>query len=98
MKRVLVFMLVNFAILIMLSITTSILFALIGANLESVFGEWAYLACFSLVLGFGGAMISLLLSKPIANGASGRRQSMALKVKPNAGLLLQLPSLRRWRI
>lgn len=73
MKRVFVFMLVNFAILIMLSITTSVLFALIGANLESVFGEWAYLACFSLVLGFGGAMISLLLSKPIAKWSVGAK-------------------------
>ena len=66
MKRVFLLTILNFAVLITLSVTASILFALCGASLESVFGDYTYLACFSLALGFGGAIISLLMSKTMA--------------------------------
>ena len=66
MKRILIFTAINFAVLIMLSITCSIVFALFGADMEAVFGDYSYLAVFSLVFGFGGAIISLLMSKTMA--------------------------------
>ena len=73
MKRVMLFTLVNVAILAMLSITTSIVFALFGVQMSEVFGDYTQLACFSLVFGFGGAIISLLLSKTMAKISVGAK-------------------------
>jgi len=50
----------------MLSITCSVVCALFGASMEELFGDYSQLAVFSLVFGFGGSVISLLMSKPIA--------------------------------
>lgn len=71
MKRIIIFTAINFAVLIMLSITASIVASLFGANLEELFGDYSNLAAFSLVFGFGGAMISLLISKPMAKWTTG---------------------------
>ena len=57
----------------MLSISCEVLFALCGVQAQEIFGEYAYLAMFSLVFGFGGAFISLLLSKPIAKWTTGAK-------------------------
>jgi len=73
MKRVLLFTLVNFAVLIMLSVTCTLLFALFGADIEQVFGDYSNLAVFSLVFGFGGAIVSLLMSKPMAKWSTKAR-------------------------
>jgi len=73
MKRIFLLTLLNFAVLITMSIAASVLFALFGADLQSVFGDYSYLACFSLALGFGGAIVSLLLSKPMAKWTTKAR-------------------------
>lgn len=73
MKRVAIFVVVNFAILMMLSISCNVIFALVGVSAQEVFGDYAYLAVFSLVFGFGGAMISLLISKPMAKWSTGAK-------------------------
>lgn len=73
MKRIFIFTLVNLAVLMMLSVTCEVVFALCGVQAQEVFGEYAYLAVFSLVFGFGGAFISLLMSKPIAKWTTGAR-------------------------
>src|SRR2546427_6102810 len=69
MKRVILFVLTNLAVMIVLSIITSILgvdrfLAGTGINVPM-------LLVFSAVIGFGGAIISLLMSKPIAKWSTG---------------------------
>ncbi len=64
MKRILLLVLTNFAVMAVLLITTRILgvdrfLTANGLNLTALAG-------FSLVIGFGGAFISLLMSKTIA--------------------------------
>lgn len=73
MKRVIIFTLVNLAVLIMLSISCEVIFALCGVQVQEVFGEYSQLAIFALVFGFGGSFISLLLSKPIAKWSTGAK-------------------------
>lgn len=73
MKRILLFLLTNLAIMIMLSVITTIIFALVGTSMEQVFGDYSYLVVFGLVYGMGGALISLLLSKPIAKFTTSAR-------------------------
>lgn len=73
MKRVLIFTLVNVAVLIMLSISCEVIFAACGVQAQEVFGEYANVAIFALVFGFGGAFISLLLSKPMAKWSTGAK-------------------------
>ncbi|TSE35754.1 protease HtpX [Tepidimonas charontis] len=69
MKRILLLVLTNLAVMAVLLITTRILgvdrfLTENGLNLTA-------LAVFSLVIGFGGAFISLLLSKPMAKWSTG---------------------------
>ncbi|MES2353591.1 MAG: protease HtpX [Pseudomonadota bacterium] len=69
MKRVLLFLATNLAIMLVLSITASILgvnryLTANGLNLTALLG-------FSALMGFGGAFISLWLSKPIAKWSTG---------------------------
>ena len=73
MKRVLLFLLTNIAMMITLSIVTAIVFSLIGAPMEEVFGDYSYLIVFAFVYGLGAAIISLLLSKPMAKWSTGAR-------------------------
>ena len=73
MKRIVIFKLVNLAGLVMLSISCEVLFALFGVQAQEVFGEYANVAVFALVLRFGGAVISLLLSKPMAKWTTGAK-------------------------
>ncbi len=73
MKRVFLFLLTNIAVMIALSITTSVVFMLLGQPLQEFFGEWSHLVVFAFVFGIGGALISLLLSKPIAKISTGAR-------------------------
>lgn len=65
MKRILLFVGTNIAVMVMLSITMSIL----GVN-SSTYGGMLIL---SAVMGFGGALISLFLSKKIAKWTTGAR-------------------------
>ncbi len=76
MKRILLMLLVNFAILAVLSVTWNILDSMFGLSrmIEQTFGlpgHFGYVALFSLVLGFGGSFISLLMSKSMAKRSMG---------------------------
>jgi len=69
MKRVVLFLLTNLAIMLVLSVVLSVL----GVDrflTESGINVGALLV-FSLVLGFGGSFISLLISKPMAKWSTG---------------------------
>lgn len=73
MKRVFLFLLTNIAVMIALSITTSVVLMFLGQPLQEFFGEWSHLVVFAFVFGIGGALISLLLSKPMAKFSTGAR-------------------------
>ena len=69
MKRIALFVLTNLAVVVVLGIVASLLgvnrfLTPNGLNLGSLLG-------FALVMGFGGAIISLLISKPMAKWTSG---------------------------
>jgi heat shock protein HtpX len=69
MKRILLFVLTNLAVVLVLGVVASLLgvnrfLTANGLNLGALLG-------FALIMGFGGAFISLLLSKPIAKWSSG---------------------------
>ena len=71
MKRIFLFVLTNFAVMAVLLVTTRILgvdrfLTANGLNMTALAG-------FSLVIGFGGAIISLLISKPMAKFSTGAR-------------------------
>lgn len=69
MKRILLFLATNLAIVLLLSITASVL----GVNkyLTSNGLNLGMLLMFAALMGFGGAFISLLMSKPMAKWSTG---------------------------
>ncbi|MFM8534721.1 MAG: protease HtpX [Acidimicrobiia bacterium] len=69
MKRILLFLATNFAIMIMLSIVLSMLG--VTGYITSDGLNYGALMVFALVWGFGGAMISLLMSRWMAKTAMG---------------------------
>src|SRR5574343_386531 len=69
MKRIVLFVLTNLAVVVVLGLVASLLgvnryLTANGLNLGALLG-------FALVMGFGGAIISLLISKPMAQWTSG---------------------------
>jgi heat shock protein HtpX len=69
MKRIALFVLTNLAVVVVLGIVASLLgvnryLTANGLNLGALLG-------FALIMGFGGAIISLLISKPMAKWTSG---------------------------
>ena len=71
MKRILLFVMTNLAVVVVLGIVANILgvnrfLTPQGLNLTSLMG-------FALIMGFGGAFISLLISKPVAKWSAGVR-------------------------
>lgn len=69
MKRILLFVLTNLAVMVVLGVVASLLgvnrfLTANGLNLSALLG-------FSLIMGFGGAFISLLMSKPLAKWSTG---------------------------
>ena len=69
MKRVVLFVLTNLAVVVVLGIVASLLgvnrfLTPNGLNLTALLG-------FALIMGFGGAFISLLISKPVAKWSAG---------------------------
>ena len=71
MKRIFLFVLTNIAVVAVLGIVASLLgvnryLTANGLNLTALLG-------FALVMGFGGAIISLLISKPVAKWSAGVR-------------------------
>jgi heat shock protein HtpX len=71
MKRIFLFVLTNFAVVAVLMVVSSLL----GVNrfLTANGLNLTMLAGFALIMGFGGAIISLLMSKPIAKWSTGAR-------------------------
>jgi heat shock protein HtpX len=71
MKRIVLFLVTNLAVMLVLSVTLSIL----GVNrfLTENGLNMGMLLVFSLVIGFGGSFISLLISKPMAKWSTGAR-------------------------
>ena len=71
MKRIFLFVLTNLAVVVVLGVVASLLgvnrfLTANGLNLGALLG-------FALIMGFGGAIISLLISKPMAKWTSGVR-------------------------
>lgn len=73
MKRIILFLLTNIAVMITLSVVSTLLFSFLGAPLEEVFGASAGLVVIAFVYGIGASFISLLLSKPIAKFSTGAK-------------------------
>jgi heat shock protein HtpX len=75
MKRLLLFLATNIAVLLVLGIAANVLCVFVsGTTLEAKLGpEYAQLAVFAFVYGVVGAFISLLLSKPMAKFACNAR-------------------------
>ncbi|MEN3276387.1 MAG: heat shock protein HtpX [Massilia sp.] len=71
MKRIILFLATNLAIVLVLSLTASLL----GVNrfLTANGLDLPMLLAFAALMGFGGAFISLFLSKPIAKWSTGAR-------------------------
>jgi heat shock protein HtpX len=69
MKRIALFLVTNLAVMLVLSVTASLL----GVNryLTANGLDLGALLGFSLIMGFGGAFISLLMSKPMAKWSTG---------------------------
>jgi heat shock protein HtpX len=69
MKRIVLFLLTNIAIMVVLGITVNLL----GVNQFMANGQLnlTMLLAFAAVMGFGGSFISLLISKPIAKWSTG---------------------------
>ena len=69
MKRVILFILTNLAVMLVLSVVVNVL----GLNrfLSSAGLNLGTLLVFAAVMGFGGAFISLLMSKPMAKWSTG---------------------------
>ena len=71
MKRIFLFVLTNLAVVVVLGIVANLLgvnryLTANGLNLGALLG-------FALIMGFGGAIISLLISKPVAKWSAGVR-------------------------
>ena len=71
MKRIVLFLVTNFAVMLVLSVVLNVLGVdrFLTANGLNV----GMLLVFSLVVGFGGSIISLLISKPMAKWSTGAR-------------------------
>ena len=74
MKRVMLFLVTNIAVMLVLSIVYQVVLMLIGPEALAEFLrngiDFGVLAIWALVFGMGGALISLLMSKPMAKWAT----------------------------
>ncbi|MCR5750863.1 MAG: protease HtpX [Kiritimatiellae bacterium] len=67
MKRVVLFLLTNIAVIATLGIVADVLCTMLGTTVAEVVGpEYSYIAIYAFVYGVVGSFISLLLSKPMA--------------------------------
>lgn len=74
MKRIGLFILTNIAIVVMLTVVLNIVSALTGLDFSQMTGgslDLSALFVFSLVIGFSGSIISLLMSKQMAKSSMG---------------------------
>lgn len=67
MKRILLFLATNLAVVLVLGIVTSIVLPLLGIKTGGLAGLWV----FAMIFGFGGAIISLLISRWMAIRSTG---------------------------
>ncbi len=67
MKRVVLFLLTNLAVMLVLGLVLSILFSVLGISSRSIGG----ILVIAAVFGFGGSFISLFMSKWIAKKSTG---------------------------
>ena len=74
MKRVMLFLITNIAVMLVLSIVYQVVLMAIGPEALAEFSRnginFGVLAIWALVFGMGGALISLLMSKPMAKWAT----------------------------
>jgi len=74
MKRVMLFLVTNIAVMLVLSIVYQVVLMAIGPEALAEFSnngiDFGVLAVWALVFGMGGALISLLMSKPMAKWAT----------------------------
>lgn len=91
MKRIILFLITNIAVMVVLSIVTSVL------GLDRVLAanglDLARLLAFSAVFGFGGAIISLLMSKSIAKWSTGAQVIDAPRNESEAWLVATVKKL-----
>ncbi len=74
MKRVILFVLTNIAVVAMVTAVTGLVCYFLGVSLAETVGlDWAALVLIALVYGFFGSIVSLLLSKTIAKWSCGAR-------------------------
>lgn len=74
MKRILLFLVTNLAVMLTLGVVAHLLCAFLGTSVAELVGpEWSHLLIYALVYGLLGAFISLLMSKPLAKMACGAR-------------------------
>jgi heat shock protein HtpX len=90
MKRVILFLLTNLAVMVVLGITASLLgvnrfLTAEGLNLSS-------LLAFAALMGFGGAFISLLLSKPMAKWST---RAQVINDSPDASHIWLVATVQR---
>lgn len=71
MKRIILFLATNLAVVLVLSLVLSVLG--IGRGVSGAGIDVGALAVFSLVVGFTGSFVSLLISKPMAKWSTGAR-------------------------
>ena len=85
MKRIVLFLATNLAVVLVLSVVLRVL-GLDRAVAQSGVG-YGQLLAFSFVVGFTGAIISLLMSKPMAKWSTGARVIETPQSEPEAWLL-----------
>ncbi|WP_337878832.1 protease HtpX, partial [Rheinheimera sp.] len=88
MKRIMLFLATNLAVMLVLSVVLSILFAVLGIDSRSISG----LLVFAAVFGFGGSFISLFMSKWMAKRSTG---AMVITQPRNATEQWLLQTVRR---
>jgi len=71
MKRILLFLATNLAVMLLLSVVVNVLGLNVWLSAEGI--NYTSLMAMCAVFGFGGAFISLLMSKPIAKWSTGAR-------------------------
>src|SRR5690606_3489958 len=71
MKRIVLFLMTNLAVLLVLSATMNVLG--VGRYLTAQGLDLTQLLIFAAIVGFTGSIISLLISKPMAKASTGAR-------------------------
>ncbi len=87
MKRIMLFLVTNLAVMLVLGVVLNILFSVLGINKSSISG----LLVFCAVFGFGGSFISLLMSKWMPSAAMASRSSSNPVTRPSTGWSVPWP-------